>query len=847
MSGNGRRRLSSASREARTQVLVRDRVIRLIEGESRQPRLRILRGPLGAGKSLAAAQWATVQAAPIAWVSARETAGDLHRFWELTAARLATAADIQPEDDLHRYPSLLSVVSGLPGKVHLVVDDWHLLSSRETDEALAQLLDNGPRLSLVVLGRRFTALDAPLTTARYESCSLTSGDLAFTCDETVALAGTWDTDPGWLEGIRRLVRSWPLALTAACTINLTNVPAASWAEEFLTGSIETLLWDRTDPERRLFAVLSGCGTPMPTAAVTRLSGLTRQETAAALHSLENAGLVLRNPANGSNQVHPALETTAHTIVERELGNEEILGLKMMWARDMERKDPATAARLFSEAGDYTELQRLLESQPRLVLDPSPIASVLTAVPREVLDRSPLLAGARMLHGYARAETSVLSLRSSVEAFRTAADAAGHAHTESSAVARYLHMTAERVLGNSVAAQSHAEALEFHLAETSDDAASPLRTARSLMHSGIALTYTLNGEIVGASRNFGEAIRLGDQTGEARDRLCAHAGMAFLHAVEGNIHAARHAIERIGRRHETDGRAHTAPIRWQLQFTRAVITFETPNSNRPTRLLLDEEEGWGRCEFWPLLVVAEAASARKHFGNADALARLTRARAMSLPSTPYLRTELAAHAANMLLAQGDVTGAERQLHELPNLPVVDVTSARITLTRGQPGDAITRLDRLLKRQVSPRYRGEALVLLAVALWNAGAESKAVAVFERAMAHKHLYGQGTVLGSVPFDRLRALAVHARETGTVDAVDEIDGLPAGLRVSPIPPLTEAERRTLEALRNGKTTREAAAELFISQDTVKYRLKSIYRKFQTANRADILYRVEHAGLLRP
>ncbi|MGO4203252.1 response regulator transcription factor [Rhodococcus sp. TAF43] len=77
-------------------------------------------------------------------------------------------------------------------------------------------------------------------------------------------------------------------------------------------------------------------------------------------------------------------------------------------------------------------------------------------------------------------------------------------------------------------------------------------------------------------------------------------------------------------------------------------------------------------------------------------------------------------------------------------------------------------------------------------------------------------------------------------------LDGLPAVLQVSLVPPLTEAERRTLEALRNGRTTREAAAELFISQDTVKYRLKSIYRKFQSADRADILYRAERAGLLR-
>ena len=55
---------------------------------------------------------------------------------------------------------------------------------------------------------------------------------------------------------------------------------------------------------------------------------------------------------------------------------------------------------------------------------------------------------------------------------------------------------------------------------------------------------------------------------------------------------------------------------------------------------------------------------------------------------------------------------------------------------------------------------------------------------------------------------------------------------------PLTKRERRILDLLRAGKTNAEIAAEVFISEKTVRNHLSSVYRKLGVSNRAQAIVR---------
>jgi len=64
---------------------------------------------------------------------------------------------------------------------------------------------------------------------------------------------------------------------------------------------------------------------------------------------------------------------------------------------------------------------------------------------------------------------------------------------------------------------------------------------------------------------------------------------------------------------------------------------------------------------------------------------------------------------------------------------------------------------------------------------------------------------------------------------------------------PLTPAERRVLELLPTYLTEQQMAAQLFVTRNTVKSHLKSVYRKLEVPSRAAAVQRARDAGLLPP
>jgi DNA-binding CsgD family transcriptional regulator len=62
---------------------------------------------------------------------------------------------------------------------------------------------------------------------------------------------------------------------------------------------------------------------------------------------------------------------------------------------------------------------------------------------------------------------------------------------------------------------------------------------------------------------------------------------------------------------------------------------------------------------------------------------------------------------------------------------------------------------------------------------------------------------------------------------------------------PLSDREREVLALLASGRTTSEAARDLFISVGTVKSHTADIYRKLGAKNRAEAIARARDLGLL--
>jgi DNA-binding NarL/FixJ family response regulator len=67
------------------------------------------------------------------------------------------------------------------------------------------------------------------------------------------------------------------------------------------------------------------------------------------------------------------------------------------------------------------------------------------------------------------------------------------------------------------------------------------------------------------------------------------------------------------------------------------------------------------------------------------------------------------------------------------------------------------------------------------------------------------------------------------------------------PFPELTDRERRVLDRLAAGRTNDQIAAELYISNKTVRNAVSSIYAKLHAGGRAEAIAKARDAGLGRP
>ncbi|MGO1593536.1 MAG: LuxR C-terminal-related transcriptional regulator, partial [Ancrocorticia sp.] len=94
---------------------------------------------------------------------------------------------------------------------------------------------------------------------------------------------------------------------------------------------------------------------------------------------------------------------------------------------------------------------------------------------------------------------------------------------------------------------------------------------------------------------------------------------------------------------------------------------------------------------------------------------------------------------------------------------------------------------------------------------------------------------------------LAEYLRDSGDDSLYEYVDAMPENLRCHQYGRLSRAELRTLCELANGEPLENTAGSLFISINTLKFHLRSIYRKLHVSNRHEAVQRAQLLGLYTP
>lgn len=794
-------------------------------------RVCVVIAPAGHGKTNLLSAWAGVAELPVAWLSL--TAADRHAD-HLTRGLSAVLTELEEVTD---------------GTAVVVIDDIHLAGEDAARTVLRPFIDNPPRgVRLILAGRGDPGIGLARLLASGELTQLGTDALSFSAEEIseVARARGVDLKPEQASALHRLTRGWPvavrLALLARSSTSAADLPIASVLNENVPQLpeylLETVFADL--PDELSGFVVEACVSDWLTGSLAD-DVLRRQDGAARLEQALAAGLpVERREHPGMEPVyrwHPLMSASGRAILRRR-DPHRLHELHVRAARALAAHDPVQAAR-HALAGRDPELASALVRSHWLAAvlrgDSPLMEEVCNQLPAPYSDTPEILA------------IRAACLRNMDDAARANAldrRARDRATTSSEPRALDLTLSLARLFvidsGDELTAES---TRAQRLLDELRDATGPLRACALLLIGWTEMRLRHARVAVDLLREAGASCRAEDLTDLAGR---ARVNEAFALAFGGDFDSARELMTATTREaasaswRRTDG-----AIEWFMTGWMQLWTGDAHAATDSLQRAADRGAGLtsfasvARC--W--LTIA-AVDTRDRHRVEQAAAWLDLAPDATVQGVPFGVYKGVARASAALLDgrhQTAVTLLDEAIVDDPGQPGVNSLSVALYWQCGKVDQALT-LAALLPPELPAYLTAGPVVVTAVAAHRRGAHDEAHRLLETALAASAPQNliRPFLLGDPDLTLL--LAEHSA-WGTAHQDLVASALARRSLLGGDPPGQPLTSRELEVLSHLSTTRslpEIAAILYISRNTMKSHLKSIYRKLGVENRRDAV-RVFH------
>ncbi|MXQ77960.1 hypothetical protein GSM98_17495 [Rhodococcus rhodochrous] len=324
---------------------------------------------------------------------------------------------------------------------------------------------------------------------------------------------------------------------------------------------------------------------------------------------------------------------------------------------------------------------------------------------------------------------------------------------------------------------------------------------------------------------------------------AAAVLGLMHALRGEGPEARAALstDRSPRRHHRNNArlAHTAE-----QIAAALLAIDRLESDVALDILVDIEASTAPNELWALTLYAQGSLALLTHTPMDGLRRI-KAEIRKHPElhAGYNAVLVNAIRADLELALGDFDRARNLVADSTHLFTAPV-HARMRLLTGDPAGSEALVHHYgTDPNCTPRQAMELAVLGAAAACALGRDTEARPHLDRSIALSQQTGllrpftmvsplMARHLGSLGVDLPTAAEPTALDTATYP------------KSKPVVRLTPRERAVLDGLIAGRSARTIAKVEFVSVNTVKTQLRSLYRKLGVNSGKDAVIAARHLML---
>jgi len=842
-------------------VLNRPRVTGLIERAAAHP-VTVITAPTGAGKTLACAIWAqsAARSSRVAWLTVDEGDRDPCRFWANVAAALAdgSAAPAPPEprlvpssrlaaDDLP--VSLADAVRGSGSLITLVLDDVHTLAGGSVLPELSFLVHHAPvGLRLILCGRYAPGLQLAKMRIGGDLAELDATDLACTSTEAdpylaklglrIAAAERDELlryTEGWMAGLR---------LAALATRRGSGTVGHVGSDPAAADYLRDEILDRQPAGIRQFLLRTSMAGRLTGEFADWLTG--GSGGARVLDRLVRENSLVVRDGGGQYRYHPYLRDLLTAELRRQLPTEVPLLAARAARWHAARGEAVEAVRCSAEAGDWDFASRALAEvgiAAALGGQAAELEEVIGRFPAERRANDPAVAAAlgaaRLCRG--GPECAIAYLDRAQQTIGGGAPAARPVVELWLAALRVMHTADQPTLARGRVLAERAQATAGTL---------PAHRALGTLWLALGTARLRRWEIADARRELRHAVRQLEAAGLAGLLARARGWQALTEALYGDLKAAAEIIAQEERAPaDPDAAGLVALAAAQLAIDRddlasAAALLDEAGTKAVRRLPAEPD-----VEAVEALIRAHAALAGGDIAAARSLARLVRERGLDPLAAGVLEadTELRAGdvplAAAALASMADQTSGDAADEAASDRQRADqiLLRARLLLADGDPAGGLKAAEECLDTDgVTLRDQITALLVATVANRRLGSADDAAALLEHALAIAEPHGAyrpfleaGMGVHSAiailipPASRAVAFAARVRERFVCQ-------LPAsGTRADvDSPPLTLSELAVLRLLPSYLTNQEIADALFLSVNTVKTHLRSVYRKLGVTSR---------------
>jgi LuxR family transcriptional regulator, maltose regulon positive regulatory protein len=862
-------------------LIERPRIDRLITAGARGA-ITTVTGPPGAGKTMALAMWAASSQAEgmIAWVTIDDHDNQPKVFWSyvlealrrsgvpvpraLTATARRYAVD---HEFLLRFASLMAAQDP---PVVLVLDDAHLLTGAKVLDGLAYVLKHAaPGLRLVVASR----MDPLLPLHRYrltgELTEVRANDLAFTVPESCRLVAQHGIglSAESLESLTRRAEGWAAVLRLAAISMGGHADPDQFVKELVAedsavaGYLVEEVLNAQPPPVRTFLLRTSILDRISEELADEVAG--EGSDAAVLPDLAHVNALVQRDEGGWYRYHSLFAAVLRLKLRREdPGRLQDLHLRAAgWLR--RNGYLAEAVRHAASAGDWELAARTVVDELAIgeLIEPDgseALADGFRDMPRDLRWTVPqpllvasaidLVQGDGALSGaFACAAEDILG--------RLPAET----ETPSRLAAALIRIALARRSGNLTAAAAAVGAAQPLIDAIPQDqhARHPWNQSKVVAGRGAVELWSGRFDDAAAIFTAGAVIAGMPQAGHDRADFLGH--LALIEALQGRLaHAEELATESAGRRGEDTGpspspgsaaaevalasvhvdRNELAPARrWQKRADEALHARPDKLLGLAARLvaarqslaegrgkaaleLVSRRTGWSPPEWLEqktLLLESWAHTVTADFEQAVEKA---------VRAGPESSLGAAVALAQALLSSGDREGAARALAGAPagnDEPIGTrlaawLVDARLSYANGDQARGRRSLEHALRLGEPEQFR------LPFALERDWLRPVLHRDPELAQQYRRLLEP---------DLVRPGWMEPRQR------------PGQAAPMVVEPLSEREREVLEHVSAMESTAEIATEMYISVNTVKTHLKSIYRKLAVTHRGEAVRRAKKLGLL--